>query len=53
MDGELNTVAHGDVGGKLEGMINVPIARNIAFRGVAFYQRDAGFIDNVPGSRTY
>jgi outer membrane receptor protein involved in Fe transport len=53
MDGELNSVAHGDVGGKLEGMINVPIARNIAFRGVAFYQRDAGFIDNVPGSRTY
>jgi hypothetical protein len=33
-------------------MINVPIARSIAFRGVAFWQRDAGYIDNVPGSRT-
>ena len=26
VDGELNTVAHGGVGGKLEGMINMPIA---------------------------
>jgi outer membrane receptor protein involved in Fe transport len=41
------------MGGKAEGMINIPVARNIAFRGVAFYQKDAGFIDNVPGSRTY
>ena len=53
VDGELNTVAHGGVGGKLEGMINLPIAPMIAFRGVAFYQRDAGYIDNVHGSRTY
>ena len=53
IDGELNTVDHGGVGGKLEGMINVPLASRIAFRGVAFYQKDAGYIDNVPGSRTY
>ena len=53
VDGELNTVAHGGIGGKLEGMINLPISRNIAFRGVAFYQHDAGFIDNVFGERTY
>ena len=53
VDGELNTVAHGGVGGSAEGMINLPIGDNIAFRGVAFYRRDAGFIDNVPGSRTY
>jgi iron complex outermembrane receptor protein len=53
VDGELNTVEHGNMGGKLEGMINLPVSDNIAFRGVAFYQRDAGFIDNVPGSRTY
>jgi len=51
IDGDLNVVAHGGVGGKLEGMINVPIAKNIAFRGVAFYEHDAGFIDNVFGSR--
>ena len=53
VDGELNAVAHGGIGGKLEGMINLPIASNIAFRGVAFYQKDAGFIDNIFGSRTY
>jgi outer membrane receptor protein involved in Fe transport len=53
VDGELNTVDHGGVGGKLEGMINVPLASRIAFRGVAFYQKDAGYIDNVPGTRTY
>ncbi len=53
VDGEINSVAHGAMGGKLEGMINLPIAKSIAFRGVAFYERDAGFIDNVSGSRTY
>src|SRR5215204_1591903 len=53
VDGEINSVAHGGMGGKLEGMINLPIASNIAFRGVAFYKKDAGFIDNIFGSRTY
>ena len=53
VDAELNSVAHGGVGGKIEGMINLPIAPMIAFRGVGFYQHDAGFIDNVFGSRTY
>jgi outer membrane receptor protein involved in Fe transport len=53
IDGELNTVDHGGMGGQLEGMLNIPISPSIAFRGVAFYQHDAGFIDNVPGTRTY
>ena len=53
IDVEGNTVAHGGQGGKVEGMINLPIADRIAFRGVGFYQHDAGFIDNVAGSRTY
>jgi outer membrane receptor protein involved in Fe transport len=53
VDGELNSVAHGGIGGKLEGMLNLPISPNIAFRGVAFYERDAGYIDNVFGERTY
>ncbi|MES2119119.1 MAG: TonB-dependent receptor [Pseudomonadota bacterium] len=54
IDGELNMTAHGhQPGGKLEGMINIPLASRIAFRAVGFYQRDAGFIDNVFGSRTY
>ena len=53
LDGELNKVAHGGVGGSLEGMINVPLSDNMAFRAIAFYEREAGFIDNVPGTRTY
>ncbi len=53
VDGEINKVAHGGWGGKLEGMINVPLGDSIAFRGIAFYERDAGYIDNIFGSRTY
>lgn len=53
VDGEINKVDHGGVGGKLEGMVNIPIAGHVAFRAVGFYQRDAGYIDNVLGSRTY
>src|SRR4029450_11184398 len=47
VDGELNLVDHGNMGGKAEGMINLPVTRSIAFRASAFYQRDAGFIDNI------
>src|SRR5215210_9204258 len=53
IDGELNSVAHGGMGGSLEGMINLPVASNMAFRASGFYQRDAGYIDNVFGERTY
>jgi outer membrane receptor protein involved in Fe transport len=53
VDSEINSVAHGGMGGKLEGMINVPISPRIAFRGVAFYQSDAGYIDNVRRQFTF
>jgi iron complex outermembrane recepter protein len=53
VDAELNKVDHGGMGGKAEGMINLPIGRGIAFRASAFYQHDAGYIDNIFGSRTY
>ena len=53
VDAELNTVDHGGTGGKLEGMINLPVASNIAFRASAFYQHDAGYIDNVHSSFTF
>lgn len=52
IDGELTKVDHGGVGGNLEGMINLPIGRSAAFRAVAFYQHDAGYIDNVFGEVT-
>jgi len=53
LDSEINSVDHGGIGGKLEGMINLPLGPRVAFRGVAFYEHDAGFIDNVFGSRQY
>ena len=53
IDTEINTVRKGGVGGKIEGMINVPISEIAALRVVGFYQRDAGFIDNVPGCRSF
>ncbi len=53
VDSELNRVAHGDMGGALEGMINLPLGERMAFRASAFYQRDGGYIDNIRGSRTY
>jgi outer membrane receptor protein involved in Fe transport len=53
VDGEINKVAHGGWGGKIEGMVNLPIADRIAFRAVGFYEHDAGYIDNIFGERTY
>ena len=53
VDGEVNTVAHGGVGGKLEGWFNAPLSDKAALRVVGFYQRDAGFIDNVAGCRAF
>ena len=53
IDGEVNTVHKGGQGYKLEGMINAPLSSNAALRVVGWYQRDAGFIDNVPGTRTF
>jgi iron complex outermembrane receptor protein len=53
VDGEVNTVSKGGTGGKLEGMLNIPISPDIALRATGFWQRDAGWIDNVPGCRAY
>ncbi|MEO9131718.1 MAG: TonB-dependent receptor, partial [Sphingomonas sp.] len=53
VDGEVNTVNKGGIGGKLEGMVNMPFSQDIALRVVGFYQKDAGYIDNVPGTRSF
>ncbi|HEY4070174.1 MAG TPA: TonB-dependent receptor [Sphingomicrobium sp.] len=53
VDGEVNKVDHGGWGGNLEGMINIPIAPRIALRAVAFWQHDAGYIDNIFEQQTY
>jgi iron complex outermembrane recepter protein len=49
---ELNAVP-GALGGLVEGFLNAPISERAAARIVAWYRRDAGFIDNVFGARTY
>ena len=53
IDVEGNKVSKGGWGGKAEGMINLPLSPNIAFRAVGYYVKDAGFIDNVPGTRDF
>jgi outer membrane receptor protein involved in Fe transport len=53
LDLEGNTVAHGSQGGKAEGFINAPINDRMAVRIVGFYEHDAGYIDNIPGTRTF
>lgn len=52
-DVEGNSVDHGGVGGKVEGFVNAPIGHGAALRVVGWYEHDAGFIDNVPGTRSY
>lgn len=48
-----NTTAHGAPGYIAEGFVNVPAAANVAVRLVGWYEHDGGYIDNVPGTRTY
>ena len=44
----VNTVAHGDQGGSIYGMINVPlVADQLAVRVVGYYDRTPGYVDNV------
>ena len=50
---EVNSVAHGEVGYTGEGFVNLPISGNMATRVVGWYRRDAGYIDNIRGTRTY
>lgn len=53
VDGEVNTLKSGGIGTTVEGMLNIPFNDRIALRVVGFHQRDAGFIDNVPGTRSF
>jgi outer membrane receptor protein involved in Fe transport len=48
-----NTVDHGSEGYVAEGFVNIPLTSNVAVRLVAFDERDAGFIDNVAGTRPF
>jgi outer membrane receptor protein involved in Fe transport len=50
---EGNTVAHGGEGYILEGFVNIPLSSRAAVRLVAFDEHDAGYIDNVYGTRPF
>jgi len=52
-DLEVNTVAHGDIGYIGEAFVNAPLSEKAAVRVVGWYEKDAGYIDNVPGSLTF
>jgi iron complex outermembrane receptor protein len=53
MDMEINSVSNGKIGGKFEFFANAPLNDRIAVRVVGFYKNDAGYIDNVPGTRCF
>ncbi|MBY0392175.1 MAG: TonB-dependent receptor plug domain-containing protein, partial [Novosphingobium sp.] len=48
-----NKVGKGTGGGSVEGFFNIPLSDRAALRVVGYYQRDGGYIDSVPGSRTF
>ncbi|MBI1328649.1 MAG: TonB-dependent receptor [Alphaproteobacteria bacterium] len=52
-EASVNAVEHGGIGYGAHGMLNAPLADNMALRIVAWAEHDAGYIDNVAGSRTY
>lgn len=50
---EGNYVEHGDAGYLVEGFVNLPVSEAAAVRLVGWARHDAGYIDNVPGTRTF
>ncbi len=50
---EVNAVDGGGMGHVAEGFVNIPISDNTAIRLVGWQKKDAGWIDNVYGERTY
>jgi len=52
-EAEVNTVDHGGIGYVTQGYVNMPINQSTALRVVAWSRQDAGYIDNVHGTRTY
>ncbi|MEW9624309.1 TonB-dependent receptor [Rhodanobacter geophilus] len=49
----VDDVAHGGVGYTGEGMLNIPLSPAAAVRIVGWREHDAGYIDNVAGTRTF
>jgi len=53
VNAEANTIDDGGFGYAVQGYANMPLASWAALRVVAWSKQDAGFIDNVYGTRTY
>lgn len=53
VDGEVNKYSKGDFGGSMEGYVNIPLNESMALRMSGFYEKLGGYIDNIPGSRTF
>jgi outer membrane receptor protein involved in Fe transport len=53
IDLQLNKYGDGDFGGTAEGYINLPLSETAALRVVGFYDKQGGYIDNIPGTRTF
>ncbi|MEA3002768.1 MAG: iron complex outerrane recepter protein [Sphingomonadales bacterium] len=52
IEGNLNLVDGGDVGGHIKGAVNLPLGPTVAARAVGYYTRYGGFIDNLgPGGK--
>ncbi len=51
--GEVNFVSGGDVGYVGEGFVNLPLSSRAAVRLVGWYDKAAGYIDNVHATRTF
>ena len=48
VDVSLDQVAHGSMGGTVEGFLNVPLKEGVTLRASAFHERAGGYIDNIP-----
>lgn len=50
---EASAIEDGGIGHVAEGMVNIPIAESTAVRLVGWEKHDAGYVDNVFGTRTF
>lgn len=53
VDLELNKFGKGDVGGGIEGFVNIPVAANAAIRLVGYYEQAGGYVSNTYRQRTF
>ena len=50
---EANSISNGGIGHVLEGFVNIPLNDHAAVRLVGWQKHDAGYVDNIHGTRTY